>query len=140
MSQSPIPKAPVLVAAAIITDGDRLLIARRKLDAKIAPGMWEFPGGKIEHGEHPEATVVREIREELNLEVAVDGFFDLVSHIYESPAGRAHVVILAYRARLVGGELKFLDVADAKWIRASELAGFDFAHADLPFVEKLLNA
>jgi 8-oxo-dGTP diphosphatase len=132
--------APLLVTAAIIRKGSdanasgEFLIARRKFDAKAGAGLWEFPGGKVEFGEHPEACLVREIREELNLEVAIDRFFDIASHVY---SGGPHVILLCYICRVIGGELALLEVADSAWIRTEDLASFDFAPADLPLVERL---
>lgn len=131
--------APLLVAAAIIHDGQRFLIAQRQADSKLEAGKWEFPGGKIEFGEHPSACLVREIKEELNLDIEVERFFDLVSHVYDVPPIKAHVVILAYMTRVTGGEMKFLEVADAHWIDRTELANYQFAAADIPLVARLLR-
>lgn len=131
--------APLLVVAAIIRDGDRILISQRPAGSRLEGGKWEFPGGKVEFAEHPEDCLRREIREELDLEVEVESFFDLVSHVYEGDGIKAHVVILAYLARVIGGELKFLEVADARWIERVNLRDYDFARADLPFIERLLG-
>lgn len=131
--------APLLVAAAIIHDGQRFLIAQRQADSKLEAGKWEFPGGKVEFAEHPSACLAREIKEELNLEIEVESFYDLVSHIYDVPPVKAHIVILAYLARVTGGEMRLLEVADARWIERAELANHDFAAADIPLVERLLR-
>ena len=140
---------PLLVAAAIIReklDDDlgstkfdplRVLIAKRKSDAKMEAGKWEFPGGKVEVGEHPEECLIREIREELGLEIDVDQFFALNSHIDESRGKLRHIVLLSYICWHVSGEVQLLDVADAKWATMDELSEYEWAEADLPFVEKL---
>jgi 8-oxo-dGTP diphosphatase len=140
--QSKSPK-PILVTAAAIVHQDFVLIARRRLDSSSEPGKWEFPGGKVEFGEHPEAGLIREIKEELNLEIAVDKFFELASHV-DAPNGR-HVILLYYFCRLVRpesrGEMKLLEVADARWVGRHQLDEFDFAAADIPIVKafKSLN-
>ncbi len=133
------PPSPVLVASAIIHEGERFLISRRLPDAKIEAGKWEFPGGKVEFGEHPEACLRREIREELNLEIEVESFYQLVSHVYTASPRLAHVVLLCYFARVTGGELQCLDVAEAKWVNRDELKDYDFAVADIPVVAKLTS-
>jgi 8-oxo-dGTP diphosphatase len=131
------PPKPILVTAAAIVRQDLVLIARRRLDSSSEPGKWEFPGGKVEFGEHPEACLVREIKEELNLEIAVDKFFELASHV-DTPNGR-HVILLCYFCRLVRpegqGEMKLLEVADARWVSRLQLDEFDFAAADIPLVK-----
>jgi 8-oxo-dGTP diphosphatase len=136
--------SPTLVTAALICErqahqaDDRVLIAKRKLDAKVEAGKWEFPGGKVEACEHPEACLVREIKEELNLDVKVEGLFDLVSHVYRLADGReVHVVLLFYLCELTGGDLQLLDVADAKWVTIKDFDNYDFAVADQPVIERL---
>jgi len=130
---------PVLVASAIIHEGERFLISRRLPDAKIEAGKWEFPGGKVEFGEHPEDCLQREIREELNLDIEIESFYQVVSHIYSLSPKPTHIVLLCYLARVTSGELKFLEVAEAKWIDRAEFRNYDFAVADIPVVDRLLG-
>ena len=129
------------VTAAIIIrethEGTRVLIARRKLDTSLEAGKWEFPGGKLEPLEHPDACLKREIREELDLEIEVGAIFDVVSHVYETPRGPIHILLLCYLATATMAEFKLKDVADARWVAAQDLAGFDFAAADVSLVAKL---
>jgi 8-oxo-dGTP diphosphatase len=136
--------APLLVTAAIIRDGPLILIARRKLDAKVEAGRWEFPGGKVDFGEHPEDCLKREILEELNLDIEIERFFDVASHVYSAAGSVAspktsglHVILLCYICRLLGGELKLLDVAEVAWVNLDELAKYQFALADIPLVARL---
>lgn len=131
------PLRPLLVTAAIIKDGDHYLIAQRKADSPIEPNKWEFPGGKVEHGEHPEAGLCREIKEELGLDVGVCEFYDLVSHIYSHPRGNIHIVLLFYICELRGGTLQALDVQDCRWILREEFAHYIFADADVPVVRRI---
>jgi 8-oxo-dGTP diphosphatase len=97
-------KYPLLVTAAILQKEGKVLIAQRKHDSKFEAGRWEFPGGKVEFMEHPEACLVREIREELNIEIEIDRFFALNSHVYRGETD-LHVVLLAYLCRYKAGEL-----------------------------------
>lgn len=129
------------VTAAIILretpEGTRVLIARRKLDTSLEPGKWEFPGGKLESQEHPEACLAREIREELALEIEVGEIFDVASHLYETPQGPVHILLLCYWARASSADFKLVDVLDARWVSPSELGDFDYAAADVATVDKL---
>ncbi|WP_379026013.1 (deoxy)nucleoside triphosphate pyrophosphohydrolase [Parapedobacter deserti] len=99
------------------------------------PLKWEFPGGKVETGEDEEATIVREIREELHLEIAVVERLRPVEHDY--PAFR--ICLVPFIAELLGGELLLEEHADAKWVAADELDRYDWAPADVPIVEQLRN-
>lgn len=136
----PTHKAPLLVTAALVREGDRLLIAQRKQNASGGSCKWEFPGGKVEYTEHPEESLVREIKEELNLEIDIERFYDMVSHVYElDDGGRLHVVLLFYLCTKRGGDLEVLDAADARWIEVGELRSYDFAAADVPVVERILR-
>ena len=70
-----------LVVAALVREEGRILMSRRRADQAM-PNLWEFPGGKVEPGEHPEAALVRELREELGCGITVDGIHEVVFHAY----------------------------------------------------------
>ena len=131
---------PLLVVAAMITSGSgedfRILIAKRRFADQIEPGKWEFPGGKVEFGETPQAALKREIREELDLEIEVGEFLGLSSHVYQGPEKRTHVLLLCYVCRRSSGELKHLAVQDSKWIRPNEIGHYEYAAADLPLITR----
>lgn len=137
-AQFPQPK-PVLVTAAIIRDQNRILIAQRKADSLVAAGKWEFPGGKVEHGEHPETCLIREIKEELDLEIEVERLFDVASHVYQTPKGPLHIVLICYFCKRVAGQARKVDVQDVRWVTLNELPSFVYAEADVPLVNKLLE-
>ncbi|CAG0937134.1 ADP-ribose pyrophosphatase [Thermoflexales bacterium] len=123
---------PLIVTAAIVRHEGKILLTRRKPDAPY-PLFWEFPGGKLEPEEHPEACIVREMREELAMEVSVQGIYDVVYFRYpERP-----VLVLAYRCAWVGGELCELDVAGHCWADPAELPRFDLLPADYPLAERI---
>ncbi|MCA0757058.1 8-oxo-dGTP diphosphatase MutT [Paenibacillus sp. N4] len=121
------------VAAAIIEDGEgRMLIARRA-PGKSQAGMWEFPGGKLEPGESPEACLRRELLEEMGIEIEPYAYFGVNEHDY----GAVTIRLLAYRARFVSGEIALTDHDEYRWVSAAELEEYRFAPADVPFLEML---
>lgn len=123
---------PLLVTAAIIEHNGLILLTRRKPDAPY-PLLWEFPGGKVEPEEHPEACIVREVREELAMEVAVEGIYDVIYYRYPERA----VMVLAYRCTWTGGELQELDVAGHRWVAPAEVPAFDLLPADIPLAARI---
>lgn len=123
------------VTAAIIMHDHLMLIAQRGPGQNLA-GKWEFPGGKIEPGETPEACLTREIKEELDIDIEVVGFF--AESIYRYEAGQ--IRLLAFTANWIGGELQAKEHSQIRWINREQLADFDFAPADRPFVEQLRRA
>ncbi|KRE50641.1 (deoxy)nucleoside triphosphate pyrophosphohydrolase [Paenibacillus sp. Soil724D2] len=125
----------IRVAAAIIENEEGLLLIARRRPEKSQGGLWEFPGGKLEEGESPEACLVRELKEEMNIEIEPYDFFGVNDHWY----GAVHIQLIAYRARLVGGEIALVDHDESCWMRLEELRGFEFAPADIKFVEMLSN-
>lgn len=142
-------QGPVLVAAAIIENrAGEILIAQRPLHHKLAGGLWEFPGGKVEPGEDPAACVVREIREELGVEIALFSqrqSFGVYSHLYSHGTGSLllerpiQIVLVAYRARLVSpqSDITLVDVAAVKWVSRSLRPTEEFAPADVAIIADL---
>ena len=125
---------PLLVTAAIIFDSDKVLVTRRP-DNKRHPGLWEFPGGKIDSGESPEAALIREIREELGAEIEVEGIFEAVYYRYDW----GPVLVLAYTCRLMPGVLHDLGVAEHRWVSPGDLAVLPFLPADQPIISRLIG-
>ncbi|GAB1810417.1 (deoxy)nucleoside triphosphate pyrophosphohydrolase [Priestia megaterium] len=122
------------VTAAIIKDKNRLLIAKRYSKDPLG-GKWEFPGGKVEPSETPEECLVREIREELRVEVKIGSFYD--DSVYSSQDHDIH--LLFYWAEVINGEVTPVVHDDLKWTTIKELANFDFAPADIPIVKRLMK-
>jgi mutator protein MutT len=122
----------VTVVAAITRRGDEILITRR-FDNVHLPGLWEFPGGKVESGESMTAALQREIREELGVEIAVGEEFLAVRHEYPGKVVDLHF----FDCVLVAGEPQAIEVADLRWVRVSELDGFEFPAADGALLKKL---
>jgi 8-oxo-dGTP diphosphatase len=122
--------ARVLVVGAAVLRGGRVLAARRTTPPETA-GRWEFPGGKVEPGEHPDAAVVRELREELGCTVAVDGWLDA-----EVPIGERHVLRVAL-VHVVSGVVAPVEHDRVRWLAADELDAVDWLEPDRPFLPLL---
>ncbi len=123
---------PLLVTAALIEHDGKVLLTRRKKEG-AHPLLWEFPGGKLEASEDPKVCVVREIREELGIDIAIERLFEVVYYRYpERP-----VLIIAYCCSWISGEVVNLDVAEHRWVTPEELRNFDLLPADAPLADKL---
>jgi len=120
------------VSAALIFHRGQLLITQRRREDHLG-GLWEFPGGKREPGETFEQCLVREIREELGVEIAVGELFEEIAHDY--PEKSVHLKF--FTCRLLSGEPQPLDCAAVKWVAKTELAGFEFPAADARLLQKL---
>lgn len=135
-SPGPVSARPVvLVAAAALVDRDnRVLIAQRPAGKSMA-GLWEFPGGKVNNGEIPEAALVRELREELRIEVCEPCLapFTFASHAYAD----FHLLMPLYLCRTWEGEVTPAEGQRVKWVRASRLADYSMPPADLPLIPML---
>ena len=122
----------VEVTAAILFKDNKLLIAKRKSTDKL-PNKWEFPGGKVEDGETPEYCLKREMKEEFEIDVSVGKF--LGESIYHYDHGT--IKLLAYRTFWKDGTIFLKAHDDYQWVSLDQLRDYDFAPADIPFVEKL---
>lgn len=122
----------VLVAAVALIDVDgRVLIAQRPAGKSMA-GLWEFPGGKVDAGETPEAALVRELGEELGIEVCDTCLapFTFASHAYPD----FHLLMPLYLCRRWEGEITPREGQKVRWVRASRLADLMMPPADLPLI------
>src|SRR5690606_30988748 len=119
----------LIVTCAIIIRERKILICQRS-SAMDLPLKWEFPGGKVEPDEDEEATVVREISEELHLDIEVVKRLEPVEHDY--PTFR--IRLIPFAAIVVDGELLLEEHVDARWVTVSELDRYDWAPADVPIV------
>src|SRR5512143_3604563 len=113
------------VAAGLVFRDGRLLITQRHADAHLG-GLWEFPGGKREPGETFEQCLVRELREELGIEVSVGQLIESITHAYPEKTVRLNF----YACGLESGDPKPLGCADLRWIQQSQLDDFHFPPAD----------
>ena len=122
------------VSAAIIIEDGKVLLARRAKGEKLA-GYWEFPGGKREEDETIDECLVREIREELSLDIEVVGEFDTSD--YEYPAGRIRLIGLL--AEIQNGVISKTVHDLVEWIEISSVLDYQLAPADIPLAERLRN-
>lgn len=123
---------PLIVTAAIIFHEGRVLVTQRPAETRHG-GMWEFPGGKLEANETPEAALRRELLEELDLPVEVDRVFDVVHYRYEWGA----VLILAYLCHPEHTRVSNLQVSAHRWLLPEELDDLPFLPADRPLIDQL---
>jgi 8-oxo-dGTP diphosphatase len=121
-----------LVTAAIIQKDASVLIARRGPSNKLA-GFWEFPGGKVEEGETPEACLVRELEEELGISCRIVGLLCESSYTYEHGSFR----IVALFTDWVCGEITLKEHDDVRFVRVDELSNYKLLPADIPIAARL---
>lgn len=120
------------VVGAVITNGEKILCAQRGME-KSLPGMWEFPGGKIEKTETPQEALQREIQEEMHCHVKIG---EQVEHtVYEYDFGIVHLT--TFYCQLVEGEPVLTEHMAIRWLEARELEQLEWAPADIPAIEKL---
>lgn len=129
------PQGPVdviLVSAVVMVDVDgRILLAQRPKGKPMA-GLWEFPGGKVEKGETPERALIRELREELNIDVTESclAAFTFASHTYDD----FHLLMPVYLCRKWDGIMQPKEGQKLKWVAIKELKNYPMPPADLPLI------
>ena len=121
------------VVAAIIERAGQVLIAKRK-NLGHHPLKWEFPGGKVEPGETPEAAVIRELHEELGIAAHIDR--ELMRYEYQYP-GRSRILLIFYRVVDFDGVPRNLDFEEIRWEQPGRLNGYDFLEGDTDFIARL---
>jgi 8-oxo-dGTP diphosphatase len=125
----------VEVVAAIVRRNGKILITRR-LDHVHLGGLWEFPGGKVEGEESLEGALLREILEELGINIAAGPEIFTIEHDYPSKSVRLHF----FDCTVIQGEPQALDVSDLRWVTPSQLADFEFPPADAKLIQKLMTS
>ena len=127
----------LLVAACALVDPDgRVLVAQRP-DGKHLAGLWEFPGGKVEPDETPEATIIRELKEELGIDTEASCLAPLsfASHAYDD----FHLVMPLYVCRKGHGIVRPMEAQTLKWLRPRDLRDTPMPPADLPLIAPLID-
>ena len=127
---TPLPTVLVVAVALIDVDG-RVLIAQRPEGKQLA-GLWEFPGGKVEPGERPEAALIRELHEELGIEVseACLAPFVFASHAYDS----FHLLMPLYLCRRWSGTVVAREHKALAWVKPNRLSDYPMPPADAPLI------
>ncbi|MBN1478758.1 A/G-specific adenine glycosylase [candidate division KSB1 bacterium] len=134
--QSPKKKRPHKhIAVAIIWRNDKILIDQRKPQGLLG-GLWEFPGGHVEDGESYEKAVIREVKEELDINIKVTRFFTTVFHQYTHFTISLH----AFLCQFISGRPKALGCTDWKWVKMEELSNYAFPRANGKIIEQLYES
>lgn len=121
------------VVAAIIKNGEGKILITQRNFKKSQGGLWEFPGGKIEKGETREEAIIREIKEELTIEINVESY--LGEKVFEYP--EKSINLIALNCRVKSGNIYLTEHEEARWVEKEELNSFEFAPADIFIVKKL---
>ncbi len=129
-----VPPMMMVVAAALIDGEGRVLVQRRPLGAALA-GLWEFPGGKIEHGEDPETALIRELHEELG--IVVDRAALSPACFASEPLGTRHLLLLVFICRRWSGTPRPLAATELKWTLPADLHALDMPVPDRPLISLL---
>ena len=126
----------IYVVAAIIRDEGKILATQRGYGE--FNGFWEFPGGKIEQGETAQNAIIREIKEELDVDIAVDKFIDVIKYSYP----RFNLIMNCYECHITDGTITLQEAQKYKWITLNELKSLDWLPADrllFPTLNEVMN-
>ncbi len=124
----------LVAAAALVNDKNEILLAQRP-EGKSMAGLWEFPGGKIEKGENPEFTLMRELEEELGIETRECCFSPIgfASHQYKD----FHLLMPLFVCRVWKGEIKALENQKFAWVLPQDMYDYPMPEADIPLIYQL---
>jgi 8-oxo-dGTP diphosphatase len=122
------------VTCAIILNNEKVLVVQRNSNMKL-PLKWEFPGGKVEEGESEEMCIIREIKEELNIEIELLNRLTPSIYTYSGISIR----LIPFIANYTDGEVSLFEHKQYVWLRKSELSQLDWAEADKPILNEFFN-
>ena len=122
------------VICAIILKEEKILVTQRSEKMKL-PLKWEFPGGKLESGESEEECILREIKEELNINIEIIGKLSCCIFDY----GSFNINLIPFISNYISGEIVLSEHKDFKWMKKSDLSSLDWAEADLPILKEFLS-
>lgn len=132
----PITEADIklVVACALVDIDGRVLVVKRPPGKPMA-GLWEFPGGKVEKGERPEQALIRELKEEISIDVTDNCLAPLTfaSHSYDD----FHLLMPLYVCRKWVGQIVLNEATDSKWLNPNEMRNLDMPEADVPLIAML---
>ena len=125
----------IKVSCAIIVNSQNQVLVTQRSALMPLPLKWEFPGGKIEENETAEECLIREIREELNMEIQITGSLSPNDHQYPDKLIR----LMPFICRQTGGEIVLKEHADYKWLDTKDLLDLDWAEADVRVVKAYIQ-
>ena len=122
----------IAVSAAIVVRDGRVMLCRRRDEGDQAL-KWEFPGGKLEAGETPEAALERELAEELRISTRTGRIYDVKRHM----SGGRDILLMFFRSEILSGEPEPLECSAVTFVLPEELPGFDLAPADMEIAQRI---
>jgi len=127
----------VLVAAVALVDADGRVLVSKRPEGKPLAGLWEFPGGKVEGGERPETALIRELKEELAIDVTEACLAPLTfaSHVYED----FHLLMPLYVCRRWQGLVRAAEGQELQWVKPLKLRELTMPPADIPLIPHLID-
>lgn len=127
----------IFVSACALIDSDGRVLITKRPEGKAMAGLWEFPGGKVEKGEKPEAALIRELKEELDIDVSEACLAPLTfaSHAYRD----FHLIMLLYVCRKWEGFVTPLEGQETAWVRPVRLRDYEMPEADVPLIPHLID-
>lgn len=124
--------SPFLVVAAALVDADGRVLLQQRPPGKPLAGLWEFPGGKVEPGETPEAALIRELEEELGITTHASCLAPAA--FASEPLEGRHMLLLLYVCRKWQGIAQAHHATDMQWVRPAQMYALDMPPADLPLI------
>ena len=121
----------IRVVAGVIREGDKIFATAKGYGE--FKGMWEFPGGKIEAGETPRQALVREMKEELEVDIEVGELIQTIEYDYPT----FHLLMDCFWARIVAGEIVLKEAEAARWLTRDELGDVEWLPADITLIEEI---
>ncbi|MDN3550750.1 (deoxy)nucleoside triphosphate pyrophosphohydrolase [Mucilaginibacter aquaedulcis] len=125
----------IQVTCAIIIDSQERVLVTQRSKSMSLPLKWEFPGGKVEPDETPEACLIREIKEELDIEIQIKKALLNNIHIYPNIT----IQLIPFTCKHISGDILLKEHAEFKWLHGNELLALDWADADVPIVNYYLT-
>lgn len=134
LPKSNLQKIINVTCAIIVSQNKKILVTQRSASMSL-PLKWEFPGGKIEKEESPEQTIIREIKEELNIEISMSNKLPSVTHHYENFS----IILIPFICKIEHAEIKLSEHQAFRWLSANNLLDLDWAEADVPVAQYYLQ-
>jgi len=132
MDRTTAPRSPLIVTAAALIDADGRVLLQQRPEGGSMAGLWEFPGGKVEPGETPEAALVRELEEELG--IATHQSCLAPATFASEPLGDRDLILLLYVCRKWTGVPRLRHAAAMQWVRPNQMFALPMPPADLPMI------